>query len=98
MMETGSQNRQNRNNNGMRMESRPLIKPQPSQPVMPDEKLLSRERAAKEAAAKVQQKQNAQQSSLRKNRSTEKRRGCGKGTSGEQSMERPQEPSRRATA
>ena len=52
----GSQNRQgNRNNNGMRMESRPLIKPltKPSQPVMPDEKLLSRERAAKEAAAKA---------------------------------------------
>ena len=37
------------------MESRPLIKPltKPSQPVMPDEKLLSRERAAKEAAAKA---------------------------------------------
>ena len=39
----------------MRMESRPLIKPltKPSQPVMPDEKLLSIERAAKEAAAKA---------------------------------------------
>ena len=44
-----------RNGNGMRMESRPLIKPltKPSQPVMPDEKLLSIERAAKEAAAKA---------------------------------------------
>ncbi|MDO4293951.1 MAG: translation initiation factor IF-2 [Eubacteriales bacterium] len=44
----------NRGKGGMRVESRPLIKPltKPSQPVMPDEKLLSMERAAKEAAAK----------------------------------------------
>lgn len=50
------QNGQNgKNGSGMRMESRPLIKPltKPSQPVMPDEKLLSIERAAKEAAAKA---------------------------------------------
>ena len=60
----GRRNEQNKNGgkrqngkggNGMRMESRPLIKPltKPSQPVMPDEKLLSIERAAKEAAAKA---------------------------------------------
>lgn len=43
------------NNNSGRTESRPLIRPltKPSQPVMPDEKLLSRERAAKEAAERA---------------------------------------------
>lgn len=51
----GGKRQNGRNGNGMRMESRPLIKPltKPSQPVMPDEKLLSIERAAKEAAAKA---------------------------------------------
>ena len=41
--------------NNNRVESRPLIRPltKPSQPVMPDEKLLSRERAAKEAAERA---------------------------------------------
>ena len=51
----GGKRQNGKGGNGMRMESRPLIKPltKPSQPVMPDEKLLSIERAAKEAAAKA---------------------------------------------
>ncbi|MDO4331451.1 MAG: translation initiation factor IF-2 [Eubacteriales bacterium] len=48
-------NNGNNNRNSNRVEQRPLIRPltKPSQPVMPDEKLLSRERAAKEAAQKA---------------------------------------------
>lgn len=50
-----------RNSGGMRMENRPLIRPltKPSQPVMPDEKLLSRERAQKEAAERAAAQQRA---------------------------------------
>lgn len=54
----GNRNGSNGGNNSgrnNRAESRPLIRPltKPSQPVMPDEKLLSRERAAREAAEKA---------------------------------------------
>ncbi len=51
----GGSSRQGNRSGGIRVESRPLIRPltKPTQPVMPDEKLLSRERAAKEAAEKA---------------------------------------------
>ena len=47
--------RQGNRGGSVRVETRPLIRPltKPTQPVMPDEKLLSRERAAKEAAEKA---------------------------------------------
>ncbi len=51
----------NNGSSSVRVESRPLIKPltKPSQPVMPDEKLLSVERAAKEAAEREAAAQRA---------------------------------------
>ena len=57
----GNNNNKRGGNNSARLENRPLIRPltKPSQPVMPDEKLLSRERAAKEAAEKAAAAQRA---------------------------------------
>ncbi len=50
-----------RNTMGQRPENRPLIRPltKPSQPVMPDEKLLNRDRAAREAAERAAAAQRA---------------------------------------
>lgn len=49
------------NGSAIRTENRPLIRPltKPSQPVMPDEKLLSIERAAKEAMERAERAQKA---------------------------------------
>ena len=58
----GNNGRRSGNSGGnSRLENRPLIRPltKPSQPVMPDEKLLSRERAAKEAAEREAAAQKA---------------------------------------
>ena len=57
----GSGNNRRGGGNSTKLENRPLIRPltKPSQPVMPDEKLLSRERAAKEAAEKAAAEQRA---------------------------------------
>lgn len=79
----GQQNRQgsyqaggrnnNNNNNNRNFENRPLIRPltKPSQPVMPDEKLLDRERAAKAAEQKAAAERAAKAAEIETQRKAE---------------------------